>query len=167
MAFFSGRPRAEVRMRLDGTARVNAPLRARLRTAVAVLVLLATVLRLSVAVVMPLAMQPVAPVPANEDYARFVAVFGPDVTICAAMPEKSRDPGSPPSRPSNPADCFVCPLCTSLRAAAMAMLLPAPPPPVPHPLLLAEKGPPLPPADDRLHRRPVSPALARAPPADA
>jgi hypothetical protein len=150
-------------MRLDGIARVNALLRARLRTILAVLALLATVLRLSAAVVMPLAMQPVAPVPANEDYARFVAIFGPDVTICAAMPEKSKDSGSPPSRPSNAADCFVCPLCTSLRAAATAMLLPTPPPPVPHPLLLAENGAPLP-ADDRLHRRPFAPALARAPP---
>ena len=102
-------------MRLDGTARVSAPLRARLRTILAVLVLLATVLRLSAAVVMPLAIQPVAPVPANEDYARFVAIFGPDTTICAAMPEKSKASGSRPSRPGKAADCTVCPLCASLR----------------------------------------------------
>ena len=154
-------------MNRNGLAGLSLRQRTRCRALVAVLVLLATVMRLSVAVVMPLAMQPMAPVPTNEDYARFVAIFGPDVTICAAMPERSKDPGSPLSRPSNPADCFVCPLCTSLRGAAMAMLLPAPPQPVPHPLLLAEKGAPRPPADDRLHRRPVSPALARAPPADA
>jgi hypothetical protein len=101
MAFVSGRPRADVEMRLDGTARVSAPLRARLRTIPAVL---ATVLRLPAAV-MPLAMVPVPPAVVDDGYARFVATFGPDASVAATafLPVP---------------DCAVCPLCVSLRDGA-------------------------------------------------
>ncbi|MBL8668084.1 MAG: hypothetical protein JNM48_11540 [Rhodospirillales bacterium] len=135
------------------------------RASIAALALLATLLRLTSALIMPVSAQGWLPsAPIDDAYARFVATFGPDATICAAMSGpggrqgQSRDGPAPGQVP----DCDVCPLCTSIRDAAAAMLL-AMPPVLSTPIVFTASAPPIP--DDGVPARPAHAWVrARAPP---
>lgn len=139
-----------------------------LRVIVSVLALLATVARLSAAVVMPLLMQP--PPPSNTDtddtYQRFIAAFGTNASLCAAMPvtvAQYKPPSHDGPHKSSDPDCDVCPLCTAVRGAvAAAILAPVPTAPVPTAFVVAPA--PLP-VESVKPVKTSSTALARAPPA--
>lgn len=135
------------------------------RAIVAALALVATLLRLSAAVIMPLSAHwSTAPARVGDAYERFVAEFGPDAFLCAAMPGPADQHGQSRDGPSpGPmSDCAVCPLCTSIRDAATTTLL-APSPVLPTPIVLAALVAPIP--DDDVRARPAyTPARARAPP---
>ena len=98
-------------MRRDKIAGMSARLHASVRAVVAVLV--ATVLRLSAAAVMPLAMVPVPPAVVDGGYARFVATFGPDASLCTAMPGTADERGSQHDGPAR----VACPTAPSARSA--------------------------------------------------
>lgn len=130
------------------------------------LTLLATFLRLSAAATMPGAVQqPPATAAVADAYDRFVAVFGPDASICAAM-QRSADRYRPLSKGRDSGQetpsCAVCPLCTSIRDGP-TMVLPPPAPVLPIPTFFLVLVQPLPPGEVQ-PPAPLTLALARAPP---
>lgn len=145
---------------------------AALRVVTSLLVLLALLLRLHASAIMPLAMSLPAVTPASsatpagsEAYGRFVAAFGADAFVCAAMPGAAAEhaPARDDPDPGHRQDCAVCPLCIGVRDGTTAVL-PTPLPSLPQPALFAGPAVPLP-DDSHLPRRQVTPARSRAPPA--
>lgn len=135
------------------------------RTLVTALALLATLLRLSAAAVMPLALPAsVVPTVDEDGYARFVATFGADAFVCAAMSGSAGEhaPARDGSGPGHVPDCAVCPFCISVRDLATAVAL-VPPPVLPLPSLVAASAPPIP-TDHVESRDAYPPVRARAPP---